>query len=319
LAITSLNPQEFGKDLAQQAINYMPAEFSEEQKNYIAKKVFNFCILAGNHLLEKFNEHFNDEQARIIVQFIGEWTFHKGIDLIRADIPSENWEEILQQVAFAALQMAIQSFAEGHDQNKIAAIIENHVILTYQNCINNLKQNGILTEEKAQLALTTSNVDLMAKEAGGAGVNALEDEEKTLKYASIAIVLQKMSREKVNKILENFNEEEQQFIQGYLNIENLEQKLDPALAYQYLADLKKNMASVVKPKMLEVVTNIKALSKEFTEEEIFNTISYERGKVLDFIETCIFEKTSKAVKVEFSPYIAKILYSYIKSKLVKQA
>ena len=61
---------------------------------------------------------------------------------------------------------------------------------------------------------------------------------------------------------------------------------------------------------------VAALAKQ--EEEIFNTLSYERSVVLDYVETCLFESTSKALKVEFSPYIAKILYNYVKSKLVPQ-
>jgi len=103
-----------------------------------------------------------------------------------------------------------------------------------------------------------------------------------------------------------------------LNIEGLEQKIDPSLVYQYLTELKKSVANIARPKITEVVAGIKALKKRFNDEEIFNTLSYERSVVLDYVETCLFESTSKALKVEFSPYIAKILYTYVKSKLAPQ-
>jgi len=315
LAITTLNAQEFAKDLAQQAINYVPADLTDEQKNYVAKKVFEFSLIAGNHLIEKFNQQLDDEQARTIVQFIGEWTFHKNIDIVRAKIPQEHWAEILQQVAFAALQVAIQAFIEKQDQTKIAASIELQVTAVYESCVKNLASAGVIPEDKVNEIISYSNVDSMAKETSG---SLVEDEDKIIKYAAIAIVLKKMSKEKVQSLLSNFSPEEQQKITSYLNIEGLEQKVDPALVYQYLSDLKKNVSNIARPKMTETIAEIKALKKSFSDEQIFDTLSYERSLVLDYIETSLFESTSKALKFHFSPYIAKILYNYVKSKLVLQ-
>lgn len=315
MAITSLNPQEFAKDLAQQAINYVPADLSEEYKNYVAKKVFEFSLIAGNHLIERFNQQLDDEQARTIIQFIGEWTFHKNIDIIRANIPQEHWAEILQQVAFAALQVAIQSFIEKQDQTKIAASIELQVNAAYEACINGLAKAGVIAEEKIKEVMAYSNVDAMAKETTG---TVADSEEKIMKYAAIAIVLKKLPPEKLESILSNFNPEEQQHIASYLKLEGLEQKIDPSIVYQYLKDLKKNITNIAKPKVSEIVSSIKGLKKKYSEEKIFDVLSYERSSVLDYVETCLFESTAKAVKVEFSPYIAKILYNYVKSKLALQ-
>lgn len=312
MAITSLNPQEFAKDLAQQAINYVPADLTDEYKNYVAKKVFEFSLIAGNHLIERFNQQLDDEQARTIVQFIGEWTFHKNIDIIRANIPQDHWAEILQQVAFAALQVAIQAFIEKQDQTKIAASIELQVITVYESCIKSLAKAGVIAEDKINEVISYSNVDKMAKETSE---SAIDNEEKIIKYAAIAIVLKKMSKEKVESILSNFSPEEQQHINSYLSIEGLEQKIDPNLVYQQLKDLKKNVANITKPRILDAITSIKTLKKRFNDEEIFNTLSYERSLILNYVEICLFESTSRAAKIEFSPYIAKILYNYVKSKL----
>ena len=315
MAINELNPQEFAKDLAQQALNYVPADLEDEHKSYVAKKVFEFSLIAGNHLIERFKQQLDDEQARTIVQFIGEWTFHTSIDVIRAKIPSDHWAEILQQVAFAALQVAIQAFIEKQDQTKIAASIELNVTAAYEGCINSLAKAGVIPEDKISEIIAHSNVDNMAKETTG---TVIDNEEKIIKYAAVAIVLKKMSKEKVNSILSQFSPEEQEQISSYLNIENLDQKIDPSLVYQYLKDLKKSVANIARPKISETIAGIKALKKRFNDEEIFNTLSYERSLILDYVETCLFESTSKALKVEFSPYIAKILYNYVKSKLAPQ-
>jgi len=315
LAITGLNAQEFAKDLAQQAINYVPADLSDEYKNYVAKKVFEFSLIAGNHLIEKFNQQLDDNQARTIVQFIGEWTFHKNIDIIRANIPQEHWAEILQQVAFAALQIAIQSFVEKQDQTKTAARIELQVNAAYEACINNLAKAGVISEERVQEVISYSNVDAMAKEQSS---TSIDDEEKIIKYASIAIVLRKMSKDKVGSILANFSEEEQKHIENYLNIENLEQKIDPSLVYQYLSQLKKSISDIAKPRSMEIIAGIKELKKRFKEEQIFNVLSHERSFVHEFLESCLFESSSKTLKLGFSPYISKIILHHIKSKLAPQ-
>ncbi len=295
MSIENLNPQEFAKELAQQAINYVPADLNSEQKNYVAKKVFEFSLIAGT-----------------IVQFIGEWTFHKNIDVIRANIPQEHWAEILQQVAFAALQVAIQAFMEKQDQVQIASRIELQVTAAYESCINALAKAGVIAQEKVQEVISYSNVDAMAKETSGI---TNDSEDKVIKYAALAIVLKKMSKEKLDSIMANFSPEEQEKINSYMKIENLEQKMDPSLVYEYLEILKKNIADIAKPKNTEIVTSIKTLKKKYSEEEIFDTLSYERSFVLDYIETCLFEKAAKVAKLGFSPYIAKILYSYIKLKL----
>lgn len=312
MPITALKPQEFAKELAQQALNYVPADLNDEQKNFVAKKVFEFSIIAGNHLIERFKDQLNDEQAQTIVQFIGEWTFHKNIDIIRSNLPQAHWAEILQQVAFAALQTAIQGYIENHDQNQIAASIEMKVTAAYENCIRNLAKSGVVPQDKVQEVLSQSNVDKMAKETLP---NIAGSEEKIIKYAAFAIVLKKLSKEKIESILSNFNPQEQQYILNYLNIDDLEKKLDNSVVYEYLEELKKTVAGIAKPQISNIVMEIKAFKNKYKDEKIFDILSYERTIILEFVETCLFEKPAKALKVEISPYIAKILCGYMKSKL----
>lgn len=315
MPINGLNPQEFAKDLAQQAINYVPADLTEDQKNYVSRKVFDFSLIAGNHLLERYKQQFNDDQARIIVQFIGEWTFHKSIDLIRAQIPNKHWDEILQQIAFVALQTAIQSFSQNLEQVQIATNIEMNVMEAYQSCLKKLAETKVIPENQVKEALTYSNVDKMAQETSGPIVT---DEEKILKYTAIAIVLKKMPQEKIEQIISNFEEEEQKHIISFLKIENIEQKVNPAVISKYLEELKKNVSNISKPNITKTVKSINALKTEFNTEEIFNVISYERSQIHDLMEKSLFETTQKASKVKISPYIAKVIYDHVKSNLVKQ-
>ena len=314
MPITALNTQEFAKELAQQALSYVPPDLNDEQKNFVAKKVFEFSIIAGNHLIEKFKDQLNDEQAQTIIQFIGEWTFHKNIDIIRSGIPQKHWVEILQQVAFAALQTAIQCYLENYEPAKIAASIEVKVTAAYENCIRKLAGAGVIAQEKVQGILTESNVDKMAKE--NAPNNVIGNEEKVIKYAAFAIVLKKLPKEKIDNILSGFSPEEQEYINNYLQVEGLEKKLDNSVVYEYLQELKQTVSGIAKPRITQVIANIKDLKQNYDDEEIFDIVGHERDMVIEFIESCLFEKTPKALKLDFSPYAARILYDYITAKLV---
>ncbi len=315
MPITTLNPQEFSQNLAQQAMEYVPAEFNEEQKNYIVKKVYEFCVITGEHLIKQHKDQFEDEKATIIIQFIGEWTFHKAIDMIRAGIDKQYWDQILQQVAFAALKSALHASLEKYEDPQTAAFIEHNVKTAYEECIGQLVQANVLSEDKKTEALSQSNVDKMAKESGDNVSASPEDEEKTLKYVTIAMVLKKMPEKKVEKILENMDKTQREKIQSCLQIKDIEQKLDASIINSYVKDLKKNISLISKPKTGELFKQFKNLQSRYGEEEIVNLTLYERSKIQKFLSDCLFEGSSDVCKLELSPYIVKILYNHLKVKL----
>ncbi len=316
MSIENLNSQEFAKNLAQQAIQCVPPEFNEEQKNYIAQKVYEFSAITGDHLLKQYKEQFNYDQAVIIIQYIGEWTFHKAIDLINGGIDNQHWDQILQQVAFAALKAALHSYIEKFEEEKITAFIEYSVKTAYEESINQLIESNVIDQEKAKEALSQSNVDKVSEEIRKNQQTSPEEEEKTLKYAAIAMVLKKMPEQKVKKILEKMGGSEKEKLQSFLQIENLEQKLDAQLVNKYLRDLKKNIFSNTKADSKELIKSFTNLQSKYGEEEIINLTMFERSKIQKFLSACLFEDGSNALKVELSPYISKILYNYLKTNLI---
>lgn len=315
MPIQELNPQEFAKNLAQQAGSYVPEDISEENKQYITKKVYEFCYITGDHLQKQHNEQFSDQDAVIVIQFIGEWTFHKAIDLIRAGIRYEFWDTILQQVAFAALKAALQAHAENMDQTKAAALIESQVMEAYTQCIHQLVKSKAIKEEDFDTVLSQSNVDKMADESAKEDTNSIQDDEKMLKYIAIALMMKKMPKEKAAKVLANMNKDEKQRISSCLQIEDLEKKVAPSVINKYLKDLKKNLSLITRPSTHELAKLIKSLQEKYGEEDIINLTMYERSKIKDFLSVCMFEDSSNVTKVELSPYIVKILYSYLKNQL----
>lgn len=315
MPIQELNPQEFAKNLAQQAGSYIPDDISEENKKYIGKKVYEFCYITGDHLLKQHQDSFTDQDAVIVIQFIGEWTFHKAIDLIRAEIRNEFWDTILQQVAFAALKAALQAHTENMDQTNAAALIETQVMESYKHCINQLVKSRAIKEEDVDTILSQSNVDKMANESAEKEANAFQDDEKTMKYVAIALILKKMPEEKAQRILSGMGEEEKQRVFSCLNIPDLEKKVAPSVISQYIEDLKKSISLISKPSTKEMVKSFKLLQDKYGEEEIINLTMFERSKIQEFLSNCLFENNSNVTKVELSPYIVKILYSYLRNQL----
>lgn len=314
MPIQELNSQEFAKNLAHQAMQYIPEDIPEEHKKYIAKKVYEFSLITGDHLIKQHNANFTDEEAVVVIQFIGEWTFHKAIDLIRGGIRPEFWDTILQQIAFATLKAALHTHNHRMDQMKSAEYIETQVAQAYKQCIDQLVKTNVISQDKVNEILAQSNVDKMADESAKQNVSPADD-EKMLKFVAIALMLKKMPQDKVNNILKKFKEDEQQKILSCLNIQDLEKKVDAEIMSAYIRDLNKNIAAAAKPSSNEMIASFKTLQANYGEEEIINLTMDERPKIQEFLSLCLLDNATKISEIQLSPYIVKILHNYLKIKL----
>ena len=91
----------FAKDLAGQASQVIPQDIGTNDKKFIVEIIARFCMIAGDALIKEENSPLTAQEASIVVQFIGEWIFHKSIDIIRANIEPQLREGILQKVALS--------------------------------------------------------------------------------------------------------------------------------------------------------------------------------------------------------------------------
>ena len=87
MAIQGFEYKEFAQNLAQQALELIPKDFDDNQKNYVANTLLNFSAIAGQALYDEGK--FNVDQAIMITQIIAEWSFHKSVDLVRSGIPQQ--------------------------------------------------------------------------------------------------------------------------------------------------------------------------------------------------------------------------------------
>ena len=169
MPIPGFDYNEFAQNLTQQALELVPPDFNDVQKNYVANTLLNFSTVAGQALSDDTEHSFSADQAVMITQIIAEWSFHKSVDLIRSGLPQQFWDPIMQKIAFTIFEIAKQTFSQGMPQDQILQIIEHHVKKTYVECIEELKTKNLISDELSQQAEQQSNIDAMMQQAAAEG------------------------------------------------------------------------------------------------------------------------------------------------------
>jgi len=311
MTIPNFKPEEFANTLAKQAIELVPKDLNDYQKKYVVNKLYQFCILAGNALNQDANVSFTSIEANGIVQSIGEWTFHKNVDLIRANIPEDCWDPVLQQVAFAVFETAKQVESDKVETNKAIKMIEDIVKDSYNKSLMELARNGKIKEDEIPEIMSYSNIDTMADQPQPELTQGQED--KFLKCAALALVLKSMPKEKVNKIITSLDHEMARQILYFINMPDLEQKLDTNTANILLSGFK-NHYSVQKASQSGLANKINTLKDLYDEYFIIKHVKFERPIIQVFVQNCLTLKSVKS-EMNMSPYIENILYEYLVTKL----
>ena len=173
--IPGFSPQEFAENITSQASEVIPPEFQPADKQFIAEVIKKFCFMAGDAIVQDPNAGLNADQASLICQFIGEWTFHKSIDLTRGGVDINLREQVLQKVAFTIFEIAKQAIKKSMSQEDLIPLVETHVNKSFKNALEDLKKRNIIDEKTLKQAESQSNVDAMAQAS-------IEQETRFIKY-----------------------------------------------------------------------------------------------------------------------------------------
>ena len=165
MPIEGFDYKEFAQSMSEQAVQLVPQEFNDNQREYIVKTLGNFTLLAGEALYNDASLNLNVEQAVLITQIIAEWSFHKSVDLVRSGILPEYWDSIMQKIAFTIFEIAKQAIIRNLPQEQLLQAVEHHVIKVYKESIDELQSKGLIDEETKARAQSQSNIDAMAQMA----------------------------------------------------------------------------------------------------------------------------------------------------------
>ncbi len=320
MAIEGFDYKGFAASMSEQAKDLVPAELKDFEKEYVVKTLGNFTMLAGEALYNDEQLNLTAEQAVFITQIIAEWSFHKSIDLIHSGILPQYWDSIMQKIAFTIFEVAKQAVIRKIPQDQLLQAVEHHVIKVYKQSIEELEEKGVINEEVKNRAENQSNIDAMAKQAqeeqlkrqqqmveestkNAEAAQKRRDEKqarekavsspvsiskdgithKQMKLMSLALVLKILSQDKVTTILNKFDSNDSLAISQYMNMADLESRIDGDLITDCLKDMKDVLPIKRKLTKENVILDLLNLYKAHPREKIEKVIKNERPLVKRFV------------------------------------
>ena len=345
MAIQGFDYKGFAQNLAQQALELIPPEFNDNQKNYVANTLLNFATVAGQALYDDESLGFNLDQAVMITQIIAEWSFHKSVDLIKSGIPQQYWDLIMQKIAYTIFEVAKNAFHQGLPQDQCLQLIEHHVKKTWIDCIEELKDKNLIDDGLKEQAEHQSNIDAMmqqqaqaaqqvqqAQQSGQqvpqqvpqqAGIpssqvgsvpplsSELGSSTKVLKLATLAMLFQKMRQERVQTILNKFNPDDAGSVIKFMQMPDLQSKVDPYSAMRCLQEIKANLPSIsTNLAPAAIITKIQNVSQYLDRSQLEQTLRMERSKVKKFVFTAL-----EGEYYEIPPKVANIIATHLEDSV----
>lgn len=329
MPIEGFDYKAFSIDLAKQALeilmqpntNAAPDTLKDQDKKHIVETVKKFCFMAGEALSNDTQLKFNAEQASLVTQFIGEWTFHKSIDLIKGKIPPQNRDAILQIIAANIFNTAKLAIIKKMPQDSIINLVEEKVKQVYAEELQKLVKKGVLSQQQYETAVNTSNLNDMVQKtedaamlenanAKGQAAASSQSDKRVLKFAALAIILKKLPEKKAEEILNSFDKKDAAHIVNYMKMSNIEDKIDHKVIIKSLEEIKQILPPsdfVNVPKLLK--SHYKLIAK--TPLEVLSNISInEREAVRDFI----LDKSFPAQEM-FPPFVLQALVKTVEEKI----
>lgn len=308
MPIEGFDYQTFAEELSSQAGGLLPEWFEDFQRIYVINTIKNFATLSGEAIANDEKANFTAEQGMFLTQIIAEWSFHKSVDVIKSGILPDYWDSVMQKIAFTIFEIAKQMIGNGLPQDEILQVVEHHVKKAYTAAIDELKQRNVIDDEIYNRALGQSNIDEMMQQIqDDKQTQIIEDEvahasekpnSKILKLVSLALLLKTVSQDKVQTILNKFNPEDAQTIIQYMQMQDLEHKVDSGIAMKCLQEIRTNLPE---PKFVSPEKIIAKMNKIFAiapKEKIEQAIFKERPEVRTFV--------SKAYDGEYSQLPSKV-------------
>ncbi len=309
--IEGFDHKAFAKNLALQAGQVVPQDIGPDDKKFVVDIVYKFSFLSGDALVKDETIALDSAQASLITQFIGEWSFHKSIDLVRSKIDPSLREGILQRVAFTVFEIAKQATLKRMPQEQIIPLVEHHVNVCFKQALEDLKKKGILDEKAEQNALKQSNIDAMAQvEAEKEVIGADMSDTKILKLASLALLIKNFPQPKIKNILSKFNKPEREVLLQYLSMQDLETKIDTKITQRCLSEMKQALPEPQNMSLDRIQKKIFKIVKNSDKEEISNIIKDERPQIREFVLSGAQGDFNIPAKV------ANVIYKYLEEKIL---
>ena len=325
MADNGFDYKKFAEDLATQAKELIPADFQEFQKNYVYNTIKNFSIMSAEAILNDQKFKFTADQAMFLTQIIAEWSFHKSIDLIRSGILPDYWDAVMKKIAFTIFEISKQTIAQNLPQDEILKLVEHHVKKSYESAIEDLMKRNIINESVKNNALSQSNIDKMMAEiqaeqeqqaaAQGQGDGIVGEQtvlsQKSMKLATLAILLKDVPEDRVTTILTKFDENDVNEIKEYMSTPDLKRKIDLRYSMHCLKEIKSNLPEPKQLSPARILKRINIMSEKIGKDRLVKMVKEERSKVRDFVK-----KATLGTVYEMSPRVTTLILEHLEEKVL---
>lgn len=309
MPIEGFDYQKFSQELAKEANNVIAQsikEISDDDRQYIVTKIASFCNMAGEALAKGPNENLTVKEAATITQFIGEWTFHKAIDLIKGNMPQQLRDGILQKIAFVVFESAKTATTSKLPQNEMVELVENKVKQTFFSILKELQTKNIISSDQANSIANRSNLDDMAKQQSA---TASVSQDKLLKLVALGMVLRKMPQDKIITILKKFDQKDAEIIIDAIKRPNIEKNLDPSITMHLLEEISSTLPIHNKITSTKVNKELSKIINDSNKPIILELLSNERSNIKEFVFP------SKGHQNVLPPQIGNVVCKYLKEKV----
>ena len=106
---------------------------------------------------------------------------------------------------------------------------------------------------------------------------------KLLKLVTVALLLKRVDEEKVQSILERFDQETAGTVIKYMYVEGLEDKVDPTLTMKCLDEIAENLPGATEINKNKLIERVKFAAENYDKNKLELALQLERQKVRRFI------------------------------------
>ncbi len=328
MPIEGFDYKAFANDLASQAIeilkqpdsNAVPDSITDADKKNITDTVRKFCFMSGEALSNDPQLKFTAEQAILVTQFIGEWTFHKSIDLIKGKVPVQYRNNILQVIASNIFSTTKLAIIKNMPQDTLISLVEEKVNAVYSAELQKIVNKGEMSNKQFEQAVSMSNLnDLVQKTEDQEKLkqaqlpeseNKTPVDKKVLKLAALAIVLKRLNKDKVDEILNGLDKTDVQHVINYMKMSDIENKIDHKVIIKSLEEIRRIIPQPQKVNVGMVLKRHRKLIKSAPVDLLSKIALKEREYVQDFILDLKFP-----AEEVFTPMVIQALAKCIEDKL----
>ena len=156
---------DFIEDMIEQVSSVLPEDINTLQVSYLKNNMRKSMTLMASSINDNdvFKKLDFDDQC-FYIQIIAEWSFHKEIDLFRSGISPKYWKVVMSKIWYVMWEVMYACAKNDAPHNTTLTLVERFVNRTYNEAIEELKEQDVIDTVTEIQAKEQSNIDKMARE-----------------------------------------------------------------------------------------------------------------------------------------------------------